>query len=315
MAIKTIMDSTLAAIADAIRAKTGRSASMTPLEMPTEIGSISGGGGMDPNLEALMKGAATGAITIRNITDLSGVRITLGRSSSENTITELHMPDLVYFGAKNVNGGLRGGGLIDMSGSGSTSSADLQVLDLPECTHLYLNNTENNNNYRNFSNLTTLNAPKLVYLYGKMRYCGVTTLNLPMLKTTPTFNNCTALTKAVLGIDSTDDVGLNANMFQNDTSLTEVQLKTANIPSNCFASTALSTLVLYNPSSAGVTITTLTSTAAFAGTPIAAGTGYIYVPRDKISEYEADTNWSTYAGQFRAIEDYTVNGEFVAPSA
>lgn len=32
-------------IADAIRAKTGKSDTMTPAEMPTEIGSISGGGG------------------------------------------------------------------------------------------------------------------------------------------------------------------------------------------------------------------------------------------------------------------------------
>lgn len=36
---------TLTDIADAIRAKTGDSASMTPLEMPDEIASISGGGG------------------------------------------------------------------------------------------------------------------------------------------------------------------------------------------------------------------------------------------------------------------------------
>lgn len=32
-------------IADAIRAKTGKSDTMTPAEMPTEIASISGGGG------------------------------------------------------------------------------------------------------------------------------------------------------------------------------------------------------------------------------------------------------------------------------
>ena len=43
---KYVIDSeTLTDIADAIRAKTGDSASMTPLEMPDEIASISGGGG------------------------------------------------------------------------------------------------------------------------------------------------------------------------------------------------------------------------------------------------------------------------------
>lgn len=38
------------------------------------------------------------------------------------------------------------------------------------------------------------------------------------------------------------------------------------------------------------------------------GTGYIYVPRALVDTYKAATNWSTYATQFRALEDYTVDG-------
>lgn len=46
MGVKTVYDSSLTAIADAIRAKTGKSASMEfPTEFVSEIGSISGGGG------------------------------------------------------------------------------------------------------------------------------------------------------------------------------------------------------------------------------------------------------------------------------
>lgn len=41
----SIQDTTLSEIANAIRAKTGKNNAMTPLEMPSEIGSISGGGG------------------------------------------------------------------------------------------------------------------------------------------------------------------------------------------------------------------------------------------------------------------------------
>ena len=44
MADRLIQTGTLTDIADAIRAKTGKSATMTPLEMPSEIASISGGG-------------------------------------------------------------------------------------------------------------------------------------------------------------------------------------------------------------------------------------------------------------------------------
>lgn len=42
----------------------------------------------------------------------------------------------------------------------------------------------------------------------------------------------------------------------------------------------------------------------FTGTPIESGTGYIYVPAALVDQYKAATNWTTYANQIRAIEDY-----------
>ena len=36
--------------------------------------------------------------------------------------------------------------------------------------------------------------------------------------------------------------------------------------------------------------------------------GYIYVPRALVEEYKAATNWSNFAEQIRALEDYTVDG-------
>lgn len=52
------------------------------------------------------------------------------------------------------------------------------------------------------------------------------------------------------------------------------------------------------------TMATLVGTNALASTPIASGTGYIYVPAALVDAYKAATNWSTYANQIRAIEDY-----------
>lgn len=46
----------------------------------------------------------------------------------------------------------------------------------------------------------------------------------------------------------------------------------------------------------------------FSGTGITKKTGYIYVPSALVGTYKAETNWSTYASQFRALEDYTVDG-------
>lgn len=51
-------------------------------------------------------------------------------------------------------------------------------------------------------------------------------------------------------------------------------------------------------------VASLENANAFTNTPIASGTGYIYVPSALVDSYKAATNWSTYADQIRAIEDY-----------
>lgn len=66
---------------------------------------------------------------------------------------------------------------------------------------------------------------------------------------------------------------------------------------------ALTALILRS-----ATMCELSSTDAFSSTPIASGTGYIYVPAALVDSYKEATNWKTYASQFRALEDYTVDG-------
>jgi hypothetical protein len=56
------------------------------------------------------------------------------------------------------------------------------------------------------------------------------------------------------------------------------------------------------------TMCVLYYTNSFDGSPIVNGTGYIYVPSALYDSYRADTKWSTYANQFRKLEDYTVDG-------
>jgi hypothetical protein len=63
---------------------------------------------------------------------------------------------------------------------------------------------------------------------------------------------------------------------------------------------SLTSLILRNTEQ----ICELQGTSVFYKTPIANGTGYIYVPKALIEDYKSATNWSTFAEQFRAIEDY-----------
>lgn len=48
-------------------------------------------------------------------------------------------------------------------------------------------------------------------------------------------------------------------------------------------------------------VCTLSSTTALDGTPIANGQGTIYVPSSLVASYKADSNWSVYANQIKAI--------------
>ena len=63
--------------------------------------------------------------------------------------------------------------------------------------------------------------------------------------------------------------------------------------------TKLDTLILRSEK-----LCSISSTNALANTAIASGNGYIYVPSALVDEYKANANWSTYADQIRAIEDY-----------
>ena len=111
------------------------------------------------------------------------------------------------------------------------------------------------------------------------------------------FYNCTALTTA--DFQAVKSIGNYA--FSSCAKLTTVNFPVAtSIGDSAFnGCTALTTLILRSG-----TMATLSSTNAFNNTPIASGTGYIYVPAALVDSYKAANKWSTYANQFRAIEDY-----------
>ena len=88
--------------------------------------------------------------------------------------------------------------------------------------------------------------------------------------------------------------------FHSCDNLTKVNFAAvASIGEGAFADCAnLKTVVL--PASQ---VVSLESADAFERTPIADGTGFVYVPADLIAAYKTG-NWMAYANQLRAIEDY-----------
>lgn len=110
-------------------------------------------------------------------------------------------------------------------------------------------------------------------------------------------HGCTALKKVVFGAATTVD----RSVFYGCSALEVADFyQTITLRENLFAGcSALTTLILR-----GESMCTLYATTAISGTPITQGTGYIYVPAALLDTYKTNANWSDYAAQFRAIEDY-----------
>ena len=89
--------------------------------------------------------------------------------------------------------------------------------------------------------------------------------------------------------------------FSHNTALTWVSFPAVtSIGASAFASCSKLTTVILGAGS----YVALSNVSAFTGTPIASGTGFIYVPAALVDTYKIASNWSTYANQIRAIEDY-----------
>ena len=114
------------------------------------------------------------------------------------------------------------------------------------------------------------------------------------------FQGCSKLTT----VDFPVATSIGSSAFQGCSKLTTVDFPVAtSIGSSAFRMCSkLKSLVLR-----GNNVCTLNKN-VFVSTPISSGTGYIYVPSALIEQYKAATNWSAYSAQFRALEDYTVDG-------
>jgi hypothetical protein len=112
------------------------------------------------------------------------------------------------------------------------------------------------------------------------------------------FKNCSKLTS--VNFPAATSIGNEA--FDGCRELTSVNFPAAtSIGTYAFdGCSKLTSVILRNTSS----VVTIYNTNVFTNTPIKSGTGYIYVPAALVDSYKAATNWSAYAAQIRAIEDY-----------
>ena len=200
-------------------------------------------------------------------------------------------------------------------------NSSIVTVDLPNCLQLGNSWTTNYSVFASCSKLQTVNLPVCFYINdGAFEYCrNLSYISIPVCQYinakafkdcqslssldlsvcvsigNSAFQNCTSLSQ----ISLPECVSVGSYAFQNCTSLSQIILpKCVNIGGSCFGNTILESLTLLSTS-----VCTLANTAAFTGTPIASGTGSIYVPANLVSDYQTATRWSNYASQIFSIPE------------
>lgn len=143
--------------------------------------------------------------------------------------------------------------------------------------------------------------PKCTTLGGYSFYnnTALKVIDFPSLTAVPAncFRQCTSATSVNLPLATS----LGNNAFQKDALIEKMDFPmVASIGATVFDQCSALTAVILRANK----VCTLSNVSSFNNTPIKSGTGYIYVPSALVDSYKTANNWSTYAAQIRAIEDY-----------
>ena len=156
---------------------------------------------------------------------------------------------------------------------------------------------------RGMSKIKTVNLPNATSLgtYA-FAYCSaINSVNAP--KTTSIGSYCFYNNVNITNVKFPLVTSMSQNAFYSCSSLEKADFpKLTKINQATFAYCDELTALILRKSDAICTLATATN--AFQGSAIADGTGFVYVPSALIETYKTATNWSNYASQFRAIEDY-----------
>ena len=251
-------------------------------------------------------------IIMRTVTEYKENRISIvGQYAFNNckALTEVDLPNVTivesnaFFGCSSLTE-INIPNVTKMDESAFQNCTALAKIDLPNITEI------RQQAFRGCTSLIEANIPNVTTLYGsEFRDCHkLAKVNMPKLSAIPQSSFYQTGFKTVC-FPLVTKIGEDA--FWSCANLTLADLPSCvNIGLKAFfQSPKFVALILRSP-----TMCVLQNVNAFdAGweggwTGIKRGDGYVYVPRSLVDSYKTASNWSAYASQFRALEDYTVDG-------
>ena len=336
MAKVVLTKALLTSIADAIRAKTGKSAAMTPAQMASEITAIPTAD--TSALDDLLEGTAA-EITFRG---------TLLREKAlqnyGNSLVPLHLvtPNLKIVG----NGALYSAYIRDfvtpaagvslgqdclryatISGDSSVVVSSLTIgaltgVNVPAGASLVVTLLQAripmNAAMQSWAALKSVRQsapathvqggaeviiPNLTALPNSTfsTCANLETIDLPHVTSigVAAFSQCPKITE--LNLPAVTEISPSA--FSGCKGLVKARIHGASLGGWAFSDTGLATLIIDLDD--GEAIPTMQNTNVFNNTPIANGTGFIYLPDGRVEECQAATNWAAFAAQIKPISEYT----------
>lgn len=160
----------------------------------------------------------------------------------------------------------------------------------------------------NLSNLDTSKVTNMSYMFESCQ--NIKSLDLSNFNTSKVtdmrnmFNANTNLNSINLSNFNTSKVTNMAHMFYNSPDIEKIDISsftseslTSNSEMFRFCSN-LTILIINNPN-----VFKMTNSNMLNNTPIASGTGYVYVPDNMVETYKSATNWNIYANQIKGISE------------
>ena len=266
--------SKLDALVNAYNTLTGETSKLTLDQLAIAISEIETGGG-DPSedLQTVLENPETGFSITNNANRIVAYSFYNRKLITASFPKTTSIGGYAFYSCTNLKS-ISAPNATEINSGAFYSCSALTEVDFGQCEIVY------GNAFEYCSNLTTVNLPKCTKFTGAAfgSCSNLQNVNIPVVREIgqKCFNYCSRLASLEFKSNVT---AINAQAFYNCKALTKLVF------------------------SGSTSVPALGNANAFTNTPIASGTGYIYVPDSLVEDWKVADRWSTYAAQIKPLSE------------